>query len=75
MSRYGIDTGEQQAHTSLPVNSQPSAAFVPSGEVYPLVLSFGITIQGTTFAVAQSTGLQGFGTLGCTTISQLMLPG
>lgn len=57
------------------VNSQPSTPFVPSGEVYPLVLSFGITIQGITFAVAQSTGLKGLGTFGCTTVSQLMLPG
>lgn len=48
---------------------------MPSGEVYPLVLSFAITIQSTTFAVAQSAGLQNIVIYGCTLISQLMLPG
>ncbi|KAJ9151436.1 RBR-type E3 ubiquitin transferase [Coniochaeta hoffmannii] len=54
--------------------SQNGFSFVPSGEVYPLVLSFAITIQGTTFAVAQSTGLKGIVIFGCTLVSQLMLP-
>lgn len=39
------------------------------------MLSFAITIQGTTFAVAQSTGLKGIVIFGCTLVSQLMLPG
>ncbi|KAB5563360.1 hypothetical protein GE09DRAFT_1219918 [Coniochaeta sp. 2T2.1] len=54
--------------------SQNGFSFVPSGEVYPLVLSFAITIQGTTFAVAQSTGLKNIVIFGCTLVSQLMLP-
>lgn len=49
--------------------------FVPAAEVYPLVLSFGIVVQGITFAAAQSTGLKSLVGLGCTLISQLMLPG
>ncbi|OIW29899.1 hypothetical protein CONLIGDRAFT_575252 [Coniochaeta ligniaria NRRL 30616] len=54
--------------------SQTGFSFVPSGEVYPLVLSFAITIQSTTFAVAQSTGLKNIVIFGCTLVSQLMLP-
>ncbi|KAL2023900.1 hypothetical protein VTK56DRAFT_677 [Thermocarpiscus australiensis] len=47
---------------------------VPEGEVYPLVLSFGIFIQNITFAGSQATGLDSLFGLGCTTIAQLMLP-
>ncbi|KAM7198101.1 hypothetical protein V8F20_006346 [Naviculisporaceae sp. PSN 640] len=49
-------------------------SFVPAAEVYPLVLSFGIVVQGITFAVAQSTGLDALVGLGCTLIAQMMLP-
>ncbi|KAH7362212.1 hypothetical protein B0T11DRAFT_328311 [Plectosphaerella cucumerina] len=48
--------------------------FVSSPDTFPLVLSFGIVIQGLVFAAAQSTGLSGMFTLGCTTTSQFMLP-
>ncbi|KAK5658498.1 hypothetical protein OQA88_1890 [Cercophora sp. LCS_1] len=48
--------------------------FVPEGEVYPLVLSFCIVVQGITFAAAQSTGLEKLVDTGCTMIGQLMLP-
>ncbi len=48
---------------------------MPEGEIYPLVLSCAIVIQGITFAAAQSTGLDGLVGLGCTLIAQLMLPG
>ena len=50
-------------------------SFVPEGEVYPLVLSFGIVVQSITFAVAQSTGLDKLFGGGCTLIAQMMLPG
>jgi hypothetical protein len=49
--------------------------FVPEGEVYPLVLSIAILIQSITFAGAQGTGLDSLFGGGCTTVSQLMLPG
>jgi hypothetical protein len=49
--------------------------FVPEGEVYPLVLSFGILIQSASFAGAQSTGLDSLFGQGCTMLAQLMLPG
>ncbi|KAM7204340.1 hypothetical protein V8F33_001642 [Rhypophila sp. PSN 637] len=48
--------------------------FVPAAEVYPLVLSCGIVVQGITFAVAQSTGLDKLLGFGCTLIAQMMLP-
>ncbi|KAK3325517.1 hypothetical protein B0H66DRAFT_127310 [Apodospora peruviana] len=48
--------------------------FVPAVEVFPLVLSFGIVVQGITFAVAQSTGLDSLVGLGCTLVAQMMLP-
>jgi len=50
-------------------------SFVPEGEVYPLVLSFCIVVQGITFAAAQSTGLEKLWGTGCTLLAQLMLPG
>ncbi|KAL1845928.1 hypothetical protein VTK73DRAFT_392 [Phialemonium thermophilum] len=54
--------------------SHPGLLFVPAGEVYPLVLSLGIVVQSTTFALAQSTGLNQFFITGCTLLSQIMLP-
>jgi hypothetical protein len=50
-------------------------SFIRPGEIYPLMLSVGILIQSTTFAVAQSTGMEQFFTTGCTLLSQVMLPG
>ncbi|KAK0728122.1 hypothetical protein B0T26DRAFT_639809 [Lasiosphaeria miniovina] len=55
-------------------NRQFNIRFVPEGDVFPLVLSFGIVIQSITFAVAQSTGLDTLVGLGCTMMAQLMLP-
>jgi hypothetical protein len=49
--------------------------FVPETEIFPLVLSVGIFIQGFIFAGAQSTGLDSLLGLGCTWLAQLMLPG
>jgi hypothetical protein len=49
--------------------------FVNNAEVYPLVLSLGIVIQGIVFAAAQSTGLDNLLTKGCTAIAEYLLPG
>ncbi|KAK4103937.1 hypothetical protein N658DRAFT_513963 [Parathielavia hyrcaniae] len=48
--------------------------FVPETEIYPLILSVGIFIQGFIFAGAQSTGLDSFFGSGCTWLAQLMFP-
>ncbi|KAK4127812.1 hypothetical protein N657DRAFT_653935 [Parathielavia appendiculata] len=48
--------------------------FVPETEIYPLVLSVGIFIQGFIFAGAQSTGLDSLFGFGCTWLAQLMFP-
>ncbi len=49
--------------------------FVQTAEIYPLILSIGITIQGMGFALAQAQGLNGLLSRGCTIVSQFMLPG
>lgn len=49
--------------------------FIHSAEVFPLVLSLGITIQSITFAAAQSVGLQALLSRGCTLVAIFMLPG
>ncbi|TPX09652.1 uncharacterized protein E0L32_009125 [Thyridium curvatum] len=49
--------------------------FVQSAEVFPLVLSIGIAIQGTLFAMAQANGLESLLARGCTLVAQAMLPG
>ncbi|KAK3945203.1 hypothetical protein QBC46DRAFT_436024 [Diplogelasinospora grovesii] len=54
--------------------SRNGFTFVPAAEVFPLVLSFGIVVQGISFAVAQSTGLNSLVGVGCTLIAELMLP-
>lgn len=44
-------------------------------ETFPFILCCGIVAQGIMFAVAQSKGLGALLILGCTPISQMMLPG
>ncbi|KAF5025912.1 hypothetical protein F66182_2031 [Fusarium sp. NRRL 66182] len=44
-------------------------------DVYPFVLSLGIVVQGIVYATAQAKGLGSLMILGCTMISQMMLPG
>lgn len=45
-------------------------------ETFPLVLSFGIIVQGLVFAAAQGQGMQMlFTDAGCDIIAQYMLPG
>ncbi|KJZ80551.1 hypothetical protein HIM_00401 [Hirsutella minnesotensis 3608] len=43
-------------------------------ETFPYILSIGVFIQAIIFAVAQSHGLEAILTLGCTPISQMVLP-
>ncbi len=52
-----------------------SRSFVQAAEVYPLVLSIGISIQGMVFALAQAKGLDDLLSRTCTLVSQFMLPG
>ncbi len=59
----------------LTVSRRNGFSFVPESEIFPLVLSIGIFIQGFVFAGAQSTGLDALFGLGCTWLAQLMLPG
>lgn len=63
---------------SLPVLTplRPSGLFfIHTVEVYPLVLSLGITIQSIIFAAAQSIGLKALLSRGCTVVAIFMLPG
>lgn len=56
--------------------SRPSGLFfIHTVEVYPLVLSLGITIQSITFAAAQSIGLKALLSRGCTVVAIFLLPG
>lgn len=61
---------------SIPSPGRPSGLFfIQTVEVFPLVLSLGITIQSVTFAAAQSIGLQALLSRGCTAAAVFMLPG
>lgn len=62
----------QRAYASL---SRNGFSFVPATEAFPLILSAGIVVQGITFAVAQSTGLDSLFGSGCTLIAMFMFPG
>lgn len=44
-------------------------------DIFPFILSIGITAQGIIFAVSQSQGLDGLFKAGCSLISQFMWPG
>ncbi|KAH7632977.1 hypothetical protein B0T09DRAFT_395166 [Sordaria sp. MPI-SDFR-AT-0083] len=54
--------------------SRNGFSFVPATEAFPLILSAGIVVQGITFAVAQSTGLDSLFGSGCTLIAMFMFP-
>ncbi|KAL7903570.1 hypothetical protein HDV63DRAFT_392116 [Trichoderma sp. SZMC 28014] len=43
-------------------------------EIFPFVLSIGIAVQGIIYIACQTKGLEGLLILGCTSISQAMLP-
>lgn len=63
---------------SLPTltHPRPSGLFlIHTVEVYPLVLSVGITVQSIIFAAAQSIGLKALLSRGCTVVAIFMLPG
>lgn len=70
LQRYG-------SHYASKLSSDtPSGLFfIPTIEVFPLVLSLAITIQSTIFAAAQSVGLQALLSSGCTQVAFFMLPG
>ncbi|KAF3770859.1 hypothetical protein M406DRAFT_285653 [Cryphonectria parasitica EP155] len=57
------------------MSGPPSGLFyIHTVEVFPLVLSLGITIQSTIFAAAQSVGLQALLSRGCTITAIFVLP-
>lgn len=66
---------ESQSSSKLTPNRPSGLFFIPVNEVFPLVLSLAITIQSTTFAAAQSIGLQALLSSGCTIVAIFMLPG
>ncbi|KAL6910938.1 hypothetical protein GGI43DRAFT_30033 [Trichoderma evansii] len=47
---------------------------IDAAEIFPLVLSIGIAVQGIIYIACQTKGLEGLLILGCTSISQAMLP-
>lgn len=59
------------------ITSRPPSGlfFIHTVEVFPLVLSLGITVQSITFAAAQSIGLQALLSTGCSIAAVFMLPG
>ncbi|CAK7223088.1 hypothetical protein SEUCBS140593_005120 [Sporothrix eucalyptigena] len=54
--------------------NRPKTSFIQAAELFPLVISIGITVQGIGFSVAQAQGLQSLLSIGCTLVSQFMLP-
>lgn len=68
--RYG-----SQPPSKLTTDRPSGLFFIPTTEVFPLVLSLAITIQSTIFAAAQSVGLQALLSSGCTLVAIFMLPG
>lgn len=68
----------QSEMKSLPTLTHPRPSglfFIHTVEVYPLVLSLGITVQSIIFAAAQSIGLKALLSRGCTVVAIFMLPG
>lgn len=64
-----------QPFLELTFNRPSGLFFIPTTEVFPLVLSLAITIQSIIFAVSQSIGLQALLSSGCTVVAIFMLPG
>ena len=48
---------------------------IQAADLFPLIISIGITIQGIVFSVAQAHGLQNLLSTGCSLVSHFMLPG
>ncbi|KAL1889421.1 hypothetical protein Sste5346_008905 [Sporothrix stenoceras] len=53
---------------------RPKVPFIQPAELFPLIISIGIAVQGVGFSVAQAQGLQSLLSIGCTLVSQFMLP-
>lgn len=71
VSQYACKSG-----SGLTRNRPPSGLFyIHTVEVFPLILSVGITVQSTIFAAAQSVGLQALLSRGCARVGLYMLPG
>lgn len=70
-----VRPSEPSLSTQLTTSRPSGLFFIHSVEVFPLVLSLGITIQSITFAAAQSVGLQALLSRGCTLVAIFMLPG
>lgn len=70
---YGCYTYKRRAIRRS--SDAPSGLFsIHTVEVYPLVLSLGITVQSTIFAAAQSIGLKALLSRGCTVVAIFLLP-
>lgn len=54
---------------------RPKVPFIQPAELFPLIISIGIAVQAIGFSVAQAQGLQSLLSIGCTLVSQFMLPG
>lgn len=65
----------RQSSSNLTEDRPSGLFFIPTIEVFPLVLSLAITIQSITFAAAQFVGLQALLSSGCTLVAIFMLPG
>lgn len=64
-----------QPSSKLTLDRPSGLFFIPTTEVFPLVLSLAITIQSIIFAASQSIGLQALLSSGCTLVAIFMLPG
>ncbi|KAL5594799.1 hypothetical protein BROUX41_001708 [Berkeleyomyces rouxiae] len=64
----------RQASKLITTTTYGGSSFVCLPEVFPLVLSVGITAQAVIFMVSQSLGLRSTTVLGCTITSQAMFP-
>lgn len=73
--KAGLEHSTTSLATCLRIPSRNGFSFVPATEAFPLILSIGIVVQGITFAVAQSTGLDSLFGSGCTLIAVFMFPG
>ncbi|KAJ9148338.1 RBR-type E3 ubiquitin transferase [Pleurostoma richardsiae] len=72
---YSRDKRNRRRNDGTSSTKQPGLTFISSAEIYPFILSLGITVQGIIFAVAQAQGLDNLLSRGCTLVAQFMLPG
>jgi hypothetical protein len=74
-SDASVRQSEMKGLPTLTLPRPSGLFFIHTVEVYPLVLSLGITVQSATFAAAQSLGLKALLSRGCTVVAIFMLPG